>query len=135
MAARDKTYTVLRRLAAVGLDKATFEHAETLRRAELTLQRWGEQECGDSNDHSSWSIERDETTSKPYRCVYPYKGETRRYPVPDKERGALARVRKVCEEIGAHFFHQSDPRGCTLYVAAEPLTDTNYTRGAACCGE
>lgn len=112
----------------------SFDDANTLRRAERTLHTWAEQECGAGNDNASWSIERDETTNKPFRCVYPHSGTMTRTPIADREAGALKRVAKVCEANGLHFYHQTDPRGCALYVSREPLTDQNYSsRGVACC--
>jgi hypothetical protein len=120
------------RLNRVGIP-ATIEDARALRRAELALQRWGEQECGDGNGHASWAIERDESTGKPYRVVYPHDGKSRRYPIPDREQGAIKRVRAICARLGCHYFHQTDPRGCALYVSAEPLKDTDYSRGTGCC--
>jgi len=110
----------------------SFEDANTLRRAERTLHTWGEQECGDGNDYASWAIERDETTGKPFRCVYPHSGTMTKTPVADREAGALRRVAEVCAAHGLYFWHQTDPRGCALYVSREPLTDTNYTNGVAC---
>ena len=110
----------------------TTDDANTLRRAERTLTRWAELECGDGNDWASWSIERDEVTGKPYRHTYPHDGTvTHRLAVADREAGALRRVAEVCQRNGLHFYHQTDPRGCALYVAREPLTDTQYTRGVA----
>ena len=47
-------------------------------------------------------------------------------------RGALRRVADVCERLGLHFYHQGDPRGCSLYVDNEPIPDNNYTRAIAC---
>lgn len=111
----------------------SFDDANTLRRAELTLQRWAEGECGDGNDYASWAIERDEKTGIPYRVTYPHKGDVRRYRIADREAGALRRVREVCERNGLSWFHQTDPRGCALYVSNEPLNDSDYTRGVACC--
>ena len=110
-----------------------FSDANTLRRAELVLHRWAEQECGDGNDYASWAIERDETTGKPFRCLYPHTSAATRTPIADREAGALRRVRMVCAAHGLSFYHQTDPRGCALYVAREPLTDSAYTRGVACC--
>lgn len=134
MNARQATYAVMNRFAGRGLS-ISFEDANTLRRAELTLQRWGEQECGDSNDYNSWSIERDETTGKPFRCIYPHQSgaKVRRYAIPDRERGALKRTKAICERNGWYYFHQTDPRGCALYVSNEPLTDSAYTNGIAVC--
>jgi hypothetical protein len=108
--------------------------ANTLRRAQLTLRRWAEAECGNSNDYASFSIERDEQTGKPFRVVYPHTSDKpRRYATPDRESGALRRVAQVCTANGLHYFHQTDPRGCALYVSREPLTDSNYSNGAAVC--
>lgn len=131
--------------ARVGISE---EDALTLIRAERVLHRWAEQECGDGNDHMSWAIERDEETGKPYRCFYPYKGESHRMEIPDLETRALKRVKKVCERGYLNFYHQTDPRGCALYVtkrkagrrpeeveSLEQLTDSNYTRGFACCAD
>ena len=133
MTARLKTNAIQRAIFnRTGISLA-FDDANTLRRAELTLQAWGEAECGDSNDYNSWAIERDEETGKPYKCIYPHKGEMRRYRIADREAGALKRVAEVCKRNGLHFFHQTDPRGCALYVSNEPLTDSYYTRGIACC--
>lgn len=128
--AYQKTATVLTSIARI-CPEATVEDASILRRAEITLRRWAEQECGDGNDHASWAIERDEQTGKPYRVVYPHSGKSRRYAIPDRETGALKRVKAVCSRLGLYFFHQTDPRGCSLYVSNEPLTDSAYTRGVA----
>ena len=118
---------------ATGLS-VSWTDAETLRRAELTLQRWGELECGNGNDYASWAIERDETTGKPFMVTRPHSGKTRRHAIPDREAGALRRVAELCKRLGLHFYHQGDPRGCALYVSAEPLTYQNYSsRGVACC--
>lgn len=125
-----KTAAVYTSIARICPD-VTIEDASILRRAEITLHRWAEQECGDSNDYASWAIERDEKTGKPFMVRYPHKGESRRSAIPDRETGALKRVRAVCSRLGLHFFHQTDPRGCALYVSREPLTDSAYTNGVA----
>ena len=110
----------------------TPDQAGILRKASLTLHRWAEAECGDSNDYASFSIERDEETGIPYRCVYPHTASTAiRTRTPDRETAALKRVARLCAAIGLHYFHQTDPRGCALYVSAEPLTDQNYNSGVA----
>ncbi|NBT33664.1 MAG: hypothetical protein EBT13_17660 [Rhodobacteraceae bacterium] len=113
----------------------TTEQANTLRRASLTLTRWAELECGDGNDHGSWAIERDENgEGAPFMVHHHYlhgkgKDYTTRRRIPDRERGALARVAKLCAELKLHFYHQTDPRGVALYVWGEPLTDQNYSSG------
>ncbi len=132
VSARSDTYSLIASLAHKGI-YCSFEQANTLRRAQLTLHRWAELECGDGNDYASWSIERDDETGLPYFCRYPHSGKMTRSRVPDREKCALKRVASVCAEIGAHYYHQTDPRGCALYVGAEPLTDSYYNRGVACC--
>ena len=131
MSAQSETYDLKHRAGARGVE-LTFEQAHVLRRAQKTLHRWAELECGDGNDYQSWAIERDETSGKPYMCIYPHQGKDRRYPVADREAGALRRIASVCKEAGLHYFHQTDPRGCALYIASEPLTDSDYNRGVAC---
>lgn len=109
------------------------ESINALRRASMTLHRWAEGECGDSNDYASWCIVRDDD-GKTYRETYPHNGKMRRERIPDRESGALRAVKRVCEENGLHFYHQTDPRGCALYVSNEPLDDQNYSsRGVAIC--
>jgi hypothetical protein len=107
------------------------EQITSLVRASRTLHRWGEEECGDSNNFCSWHIERDEKTDIPYRVTIPNNGKERRQRIPDRERGALKRIAAICQQHGLHYFHQTDPRGMALYVSSEPLTDSNYTRGVA----
>ena len=132
MNARSATYELIARFASRGIS-LPFDHVNTLRRAEKTMHRWAEIECGDGNDYSSWSIERDEATGKPYLCTYPQDGKMRRHRIADRENGALKRIAAICQAHGLHFYHQTDPRGCALYVNNEPLPDNNYTRGVACC--
>ncbi len=132
MTATQQTSDLLRRLHARSI-LASFEQAQTLRRAEKTLHRWAELECGDGNDYASWAIERDEETDVPYMCMYPHRSESYRHRIPDREAGALRRVEDVCRALGAHFYHQTDPRGCALYVSTDPLSGTAYTNGVACC--
>ena len=48
-----------------GINLEKFEYL-ALRRISMTLSRWGELECGDSDNYKSWSIERDKETDKPY---------------------------------------------------------------------
>lgn len=125
---RQRRWDQENRLEALGL---TAEEADTLRRCSRTLTRWGELECGDGNDWASWTIERDETTGKPFLVVYPHEGKTRRQSIPDRETGAIRRIRAVVEPKGLFFYHQTDPRGAALYVSNEPLTAENYNRGIA----
>lgn len=130
MDARTKTYTVLSQLEqrAIALD---FNAARSLRRIALTLHRWFEQECGDGNEYASWAIERDEQTGKPYRCVYPHTGTMRRYPIPDREKGAIRRLTRLAKQYGFYFYIQPDPRGYPLYISSTEIDKKNYTSGLA----
>ncbi len=120
----------------------TFDEAVQLRRIEMTLQRWAEQECGDSNDRYSVSIEREEigiNAGKPYRVVsYHDDNKVRKYRIADREAGALRRLNAIVEarnsrraawlvENGISNFgdkspdfvipyHQTDCRGCMVYL-------------------
>lgn len=110
-----------------------FDDVLSLVRAQSTLRRWAEYECcTEVNDGSmSTSIERDDETGKPFRWFYPHRDEPFSYPIPDREAGALRRVAAICQRNGLHFYHQTDPRGCSLYVSNEPLNSSNYTNGLA----
>jgi hypothetical protein len=107
--------------------------ARTLRRAAKTLTRWAELECGDGNEYASWAIERDDDTGLPFMVRYVHKlsgpDSVKRRRIPDREAGALKRVADVCARNGLHFHHQTDPRGCPLYLATEPMTGSHYTNG------
>lgn len=129
----ERYHCIMRALDGLGL---TVEQSTALLRAERVLSRWSAAECGDGNERASWAIERDEDgDGKPYKVIHWHDGRTTRYPVADKERGALRRVAAICAAAGLHYYHQNDPRGCALYVSREPLTDSNYTRGVGCCYE
>lgn len=118
-----------------------------LRRIEMTLSRWGEKECGDSNDRMSWAIERDEKTNKPYMMTYFHDGaiKPRRTPIADRETGALKRMAKIIAARNARCgdtvqaYHQTDPRGCSLYILrAQDISNGSkaencYTNGLAVC--
>jgi hypothetical protein len=130
MSAYSETQALQHRAEQRGIS-LDFAQANVLRRAQKTLHRWAELECGHSDDYRSWCISRDEDTDLPYMEVHPHTGKTHRYRVPDRERGALKRIAKVCAERGLHFYHQGDPRGCALYIAPEPLKDHDYSHGLA----
>ena len=117
-------------------DRFALKHARTLRRAQMTLHRWAEEMC-----NGTIQREGDDGEGKPFRC-YPdpvlirgevFYREPVRPNIPDRERGAIARVEKVCKDAGLYYYHQTDPRGCALYVGTEPLTASNYaTKGIPC---
>ena len=123
--------------ALIGLNRA---NVDKLLRIEKTLNRWAALECGDSDNWSSWAIERDgdEPDSKPFlvRHLHGRNGgldRTVRTPIPDRENGALRRLRAILEPLGLYYYHQSDPRGCALYVSDKPIPPFNYTQGIAVC--
>lgn len=131
---RDK-YEMIRRLESLGF---TWEEAQKLRRIEMTLHRWSELECGDGNDYASWSIERDDTTGKPFFVTYPHNDtKSRRRAIPDREAGAQRRLAQI---MAAHpelvAYEQGDCRGCALYICRKADIGTDdinsvYTRGLA----
>lgn len=133
MNANTKNEALIGRAARSGVS-LTWNAASTLRRAAITLSRWAENECGNSDDYKSWSIERDEVTEKPFMVIHPHNdSKSRRYAIADRETGALKRAAAVCKESGLFFYHQTDPRGVSLYVSNVELTDQNYNaRGVAC---
>jgi len=147
MSTQKAKFELFARLQSLGF---TYEEAAALRRIEMTLQRWGERECGDGSD---WGLERDEKTGKP-RMVYhgaTYGNKPHSYPVADREAGALRRLKVIvgarnkrmalvpdCDEYLTPY-HQGDPRGCALYllrtadVPCGKSLDQYYTRGLAVC--
>ncbi len=107
----------------------TADEADTLRRISRTLRRWHELECGVDNG----AIERDDDTQRPYWCS---STTGRRYPVADRERGALRRLaRGMATHAPLTYYIQTDPRGAALYIlrpgdvpeGADPASC--YTRG------
>lgn len=123
MPTQKQKFELYQRLQNLGF---TYDETQTLRRAEMTLRRWAEAECGDSNDYCSTSIERDEATGKPFRVVMYHDrkpSEAKRHPIADREAGALRRIGRVVGERNLRVrgsrlipYHQSDPRGCALYL-------------------
>lgn len=112
-------------LVALGF---TSSEAEALRRISRTLRRWYELECGTD----AGCIERDDATGKPVLLTcYGH-----RYPVRDREAGALRRLGKI---MSAHptlrHYLQTDPRGATLYILRPgdvpegASASSYYTRG------
>jgi len=96
----------------------SYEDAAKLRRIEMTLHRWAELECGDSNEYASWAIERDEETEKPYMVRRIHSdGRMYRNRIADKESGALRRLGRIMAAYpDLVSYHQGDPRSCALYI-------------------
>lgn len=119
----------------------SVDDAKALRRISMTLRRWHEAECGDSSDRVSSVIERDEKSGKPFRVVWYHNRldpKPFRYPVADRERGALKRLAGIMARYpDLKPYVQGDPRGCALYilrpggVPAGKDVDAYYSRGIA----
>ena len=136
----------------------TQHEAEQLRRISMTLQRWFELECGNSNDYGSWAIERDENgDGPPFMVHHRYrhgagKDTVSRMRIPDREAGARKRLAlivdtcnkarrthmtgsKMTPQDGLRFYVQGDPRGAALYIIRPGDVPTGqdvgayYTRG------
>ena len=139
--AREKNIELMDQIQRRGVYMSEAD-ARTLRRAQLTLRRWAEEECGLDNGYSQYNIERDEVTGKPFRIFHPYAvrhywgdGTERKnysFGIPDRQAGALRRVAEICERYGLHYYHHGDPRGCSLYIDTQPIPDNNYTSAIAC---
>lgn len=134
-------YEVLHRLDRLGI---AYDDAYALRRIALTLHRWFELECGDSNDVASWSIVRGhgakrefyrdpvtqapawrtvkefeyDDTGKPYIEKHYHNENKARYTnIPDREAGARKRLAAILAKYPAlHAYIQTDPRGASLYI-------------------
>lgn len=117
-----------------------YDHACDLRRAAMTLHRWFELECGDSNEYCSWAIERDgdEPDSKPYmvRHWHTGKAHTSRERIPDRETGARKRIAAIMANYpGFIAYVQTDPRGAPLWIVRNdgsfPVAEIEcyYSRG------
>lgn len=119
--AKNRKYDSVTALVGAGI---SYDDAVALRRISMTLHRWHELECGDSNAHASWGIERDEETNKPYLVTHfnsPTMGtKPRRTPIADREAGALKRLDTIMRAYPKFaYYAQTDPRGCSLYILTE----------------
>lgn len=136
-----QTLAMIERLKGLGISS---DDALALRRISMTLHRWHELECGDSNEHGSWCIVRghapkrefyrDPETQRgmwrdvgsfvyddngaPYMERHFHRENGPRYNrIPDRERGALKRLVKIIKRYPAlASYVQGDPRGAALYV-------------------
>lgn len=147
MSSQKAKFELFSRLQQLGF---TYDESVSLRRIEMTLQRWAELECG--NDRGC--IERDEATGKPFFTYERGNGPRGRYSVADREAGALRRLAAIVAARNAReaqaalphnfviAYHQGDCRGCMVYlVTRAQLTqdgrqlpiDQYYNRGLAVC--
>lgn len=100
---------LLRNLEGLGFTGQEFDQ---LRRISMTLTRCAERECNGElevdEDGRAYSVNQGG----------PWNGwKTSRYPVPNREAGAIKRLGKIMQ---AHpswtYYHQGDPRGAALYL-------------------
>lgn len=113
-----QTDHMITRLNRLGI---TTDDALGIRRCAMTLHRWYELECGDSNMYGSWAIERDEETEKPYKVYHSFSGgNPRKYPVADREKGAIKRLHTIMKNYPElRVYLQTDPRGASVYIYRE----------------
>lgn len=117
----------------------TEPDAFALRRAAMTLTRWHELECGDSNAYCSFAIERDDNgDGRPFMVTHSHQAPytTTRRPIADREKGAQKRIAAVMARYpNLAAYVQTDPRGNPLYILDRATTpqpyDQFYTRGVA----
>src|SRR5262245_46232818 len=119
-----QTLEMLNRLVAAGI---SLDDAYALRRIAMTLHRWHELECGDSNDYASWCITRgykrngdfehkDDGDAYEERHVHT-ENKARYTKIADRERGAHNRLKAIMTRYpGFRAYVQGDPRGASLYV-------------------
>jgi hypothetical protein len=97
----------------------SYQDAAALRRCEMTLRRWYELECGNSDNRASWFIERNEYNGKPYFVTLPNEGKRQNRRIPDRETGAKKRAAAIATRYGLTIRHQDDPRGGALYLVTK----------------
>lgn len=114
---------LIRALDNLGVSK---EDADALLRIERTLHRWAEREC-------NGDVETDES-GKAWRLGghRDFRGPTSpRWPTPNREAGALRRLAAIMARYPAlAAYHQTDPRGCALYLYRRDLFADYRNRNA-----
>lgn len=118
---------LLNAVSAYGLTRSDLD---ALLLAEKRLSRFAEHEC-------NGVIQRDEMTGIPY--WYSSYDNRRLGKARDMENGALKRIAEILKPTTLSFYHQTDPRGCALYLIRQSdipdgkSIDQYYTRGIAIC--
>jgi hypothetical protein len=98
----------------LGLSEA---EAETLRRASMTLSRWGEMEC-------NHDVQRDEATNKvTIRYCRNDGNMSKPQRIADRETPAIKRCEAIAKARGLVFYHQGDPRGAQVYIGKPEALD------------
>ena len=125
----------------------SMDDAYALRRISMTLHRWHELECGDSDNYKSICLSRGRKDKggafeyaddgKPYMEYHSNHSNGARYTLlADKERGALKRLDAILKRYPQFTAYvQGDPRGASLYILDKSTTpqpyDQFYSRGIA----
>jgi len=128
-----RRYELISRLREIGF---SYDESVQLRRIEMTLHRWHEEEANGTIQRDG-----DNGEGRPRRYYETQSGEIIRGSIiPDHERGALARLGRV---MAGHpdflAYVQGDCRGCALYILSKKDVrageDINavYTRGLPVC--
>jgi hypothetical protein len=50
-----------------------------------------------------------------------------------RESNLEKRAESIAQKYNLHAYHQSDPRGWSLYLITPEMNDSNYSRGVAVC--
>ncbi len=136
------------RLMTLGI---SFTDAVQLRRISMTLHRWHELECGDSNGYASWTVTRGhkhggeftyDDNGDAYEERHVHSENKARYTkIADRERGAQKRLASIMARYPELVSYvQGDPRGASLYIVSKAdipaehspcWLDSNYNRGVA----
>ena len=129
---KQQTERYMRLRLSLGSLGFTASQIEALLRCSRTLSTWAAHEC-----NGEIQREGEDGTGRPY--WYNTNTGNRMGPTADREAGALRRAKVICEAHGVTFYHQTDPRGCALWVLRPgdvpegKAADAYYTRGIAVC--
>jgi hypothetical protein len=117
----------------------TRDEAEQLRRISMTLHRWHELECGDSNDYASWTIARGykkngefvyDDNGKPFEERHVHTENKARYtPIADRESGARRRLNKIIEARNARQRIELPPEQRADLAALRTIRVSAYIQG------
>ncbi len=121
---RENIARTFAQLLALGL---TIDECEQLRRGSMRLSRWAEMEC-------NHDVSREDIAGKVTIRYCRDNGDiSRPFVIADRETPAIKRCEAIAKAHGLVFYHQSDPRGCAVYIGrANDLggvpIDSAYTR-------
>jgi|SRR3990167_4781916 len=60
-----------------------------------------------------------------------YHSETQEKRDNNKSLKLIEESKRIAQDLGLKFFHQSDPRGCSVYLIDKDMNDSNYSQGIA----